>query len=184
MDVKRELYRKVEMYHRLSVMCDVALMLLVLLIGITALGIESGDITWKFFVITAGLIAVAGMVLLVKRIAWVQQKSAADRLARREAWEQGRDICCATPLDELKRDFRRYFGGKLPETTRSGRMLDHIKLEDGEPVDQAVKHWLFMSGYPHIGLWYCEDGEWKFADGEELNGEVIVFERRMVGDSV
>ena len=182
MDVKRELYHKVELYHQLSVMCNVALLLLVGLLCITISNLEK-EITWKTVAPIAGLITLIGMTLLVKRIAWVQQKAAADRLARREAWEKRRDIRSAT-LDELKSDFRRYFGGKLPETTRSGRMLDHIKMEDGEAVDQAIKHWLVMAGYPHIGLWYCDEGEWKLADGEELNGEIIVFERRMAGGTV
>lgn len=177
MNIKKELQQKIEMYHFLSILCDVALMVLVGLMGMLVVSAEEGDITWQVIAIFAGLCACGAIILLVKRVAWTQQKVAAARLARREAWEQTRDIQCSTPLEELRSDFRRYFGGKIPETSRTGRMLDHVKLEGEQSVDRAVKHWLFMSQYPHIGLWFYEKGEWKLADGEELNGEVIVFER-------
>lgn len=88
MNVKKELYRRIELYHRLDVACDVALMLLVAMLCIAMQSIEHADITWRFFAVIAGLLLFAGMVLLVKRIAWVQQKIAADRLMRREAWER------------------------------------------------------------------------------------------------
>ena len=174
--VKEQLRQRAEMYCRLDVACDGALIILVLFIFGAALGMENGNVTW---VILGVIMAFVGVVLLIKHIACVQLEIATNQLARREAWELNRSITWITPLDELRRDFCRYFGGELPKTVRTGRVLDHIRPEDGASVGQAVKHWLFMAKYPHIGLWYCDAGEWKLADAEDLNGEIVIFERRV-----
>lgn len=85
MNIKKELQQKIEMYHFLAILCDIALMVLVGLMGMLVVSAEEGDITWPVIAIFAGLCACGAIILLVKRVAWTQQKVAAARLARREA---------------------------------------------------------------------------------------------------
>lgn len=179
--MKEELMKKLENYQRLDAACDLALMLLVVC-GIIACGnMEQGRITVPTcLILMAGIMVVAGIILLVKRIVWTQETVLANRIARREHWEESRDLNNMT-RDELLLDFRRYFGGEIPATVRSGRMLDRIELLDGETVSDAVEHWLHISKRPYIckegEYFFAENNVWKGIDAEILKGEVIVFER-------
>lgn len=179
--MKEELMRKLNNYQHLDAICDLALLVLVICSITVCGGLEQGMIAIPTcLAFLAGVVVAAGIILLVKRVAWTQETTLANRIARRERWEESRTLDSMTK-DELHLDFHRYFSGKIPATVRSGRMLDRITLLEGETVDDAVESWLYTSRRPYI----CKEGKyffadhnvWKSIDAELLKGEVIVFER-------
>ena len=183
--MKEKLMKKLENYQRLDAACDLALVVLVIC-GITVCGgLEQGMMTIPTsLMLLAGVVIAAAIVLLVKRIAWTQETTLANRIARRERWEESRDLDGMT-ADELILDFHRYFSGEIPETVRSGRMLDRIELLEGESLDETVEHWLYDTGRPYICKegkdFYADHNVWKSIDAEVLKGEAIVFERVVDG---
>lgn len=183
--MKEKLMKKLENYKRLDAACDLALVVLVIC-GITVCGgLEQGMITIPTsLMLLAGVVIAAAIILLVKRISWTQETTLANRIARRERWEESRDLGGMTE-DELILDFHRYFSGEIPETVRSGRMLDRIELLEGESMNETVEHWLYNTGRPYIckegKYFYADHNVWKGIDGEVLKGEVIVFERVVDG---
>lgn len=179
--MKEKLMKKLENYQRLDSACDLALIVLVICGIIVCGSMEQGAITIPTcLILMAGIMSAAGIVLLVKRIVWTQETVLANRIARRERWEDSRDLEGMTE-DELILDFHRYFSGEIPETVRSGRMLDRIELLEGESVDEAVEQWLYTTKRPYIRrggqFFFADNNVWKSIDAEELKGEVIVFEK-------
>lgn len=183
--MKEKLMKKLENYQRLDAACDLALVVLVIC-GITVCGgLEQGRITISTsLMLLAGVVIAAAIVLLVKRISWTQETTLANRIARRERWEESRDLDGLTE-DELILDFHRYFSGEIPEAVRSGRMLDRIELLEGESLDEAVEHWLYTTKRPYIRkggkFFFADNNVWKSIDAEVLKGEAIVFERVVDG---
>lgn len=183
--MKEKLMKKLENYQRLDAACDLALVVLVIC-GITICGgLEQGMMTIPTsLMLLAGVVIAAAIVLLVKRISWTQETTLANRIARRERWEESRDLDGLTE-DELILDFHRYFSGEIPETVRSGRMLDRIELLEGESLDEAVEHWLYTTERPYIRkggkFFFADNNVWKSIDAEVLKGEAIIFERVVDG---
>lgn len=183
--MKKELMKKLENYQRLDAACDLALVVLVIC-GITVCGgLEQGMMAIPTcLMLLAGVMVAAAIILLVKRIAWTQETTLANRIARRERWEESRDLDGLTE-EELLLDFHRYFSGEIPETVRSGRMLDRIELLEGESLNEAVEHWLYTTKRPYIRkegkFFFADNNVWKSIDAEVLKGEAIVFERVVDG---
>lgn len=179
----KELKRKLKVYLRLENICEVALLAIVLSVLAWGLALEQDYISLgTAAVIFLAMVVVAAAVLLLKKFSDVQASNLMDRLDRREAWEESRDLSNLSKV-ELESDFRRYFGNStVPQTVRT-RMIERLPLLcEGDSVEDAVEEWLYRSGLPHIkqgGLtWFSDDGKtWKAAEPEVLKGEVIIFER-------
>lgn len=179
--------RKIKMFKVFDAICDGAVA--VNLLYILALGVASDAI--GVMTLVRHLFAVLfifGIIYFAK--AWVN--SSIEQLSKMEdrRWKRLKEMdLFGKTTEELETCFTLSFGRKLPETTRSGRVLSVVQLKD-QTIDDAICSWAVFSGLPHIvqengSIWFTDDGlNWKTLepDYDAKSGKLAILERIVKND--